>query len=102
MTKSAEFILQPNLHSVVLVKPFGPSFAAVVEKLGQNATLQTVECISAMDTLSVVRQMGTCVILAHAASGNEVVQHLTILKTLALQIKVRKSVRILITVSSQL
>ena len=86
----------------MLVEPFGPSFSAILEKLVQDPTVQAVECISAMDTLSVVRQMNCCVILAHAANANDVNQHLTILKTLAPQIQTRKSVRMLVTAASSL
>jgi hypothetical protein len=97
--KSAEFILQPHLPSVVLVEPFGPNFGAVAETLGQDPTLQTVECVSAMDTLSIVRKMSACVILGHAASGADVTQLLVILKTLVAQVQRKRSVRMVVTVA---
>ena len=102
MPKSAEFILQPGLTSVVLVEPFGPGFAAVLEKLVEDPTLQIVECVSAMDALSVVRQMSSCVILVHAATPADVNQHVTLLKTLGTQILQRKSVRLVVTAASTL
>jgi hypothetical protein len=94
--------LQPHLPSVVLVEPFGPNFSAIAGTLVQDPALQVVECISAMDTLSMVRQMNACVILGHALTPADVNQHITILKTLATQVQQKRNVRMLITVSVSL
>jgi hypothetical protein len=101
MPKSVEIILRPELLSVVVVEPFGPGFAPLLDKLGQDTALQLVECSSSMETLSVVRQLSSCLVLIHIRSNSDLAPHLTLLKTLIPQIY-KKAVRVLATAGAGL
>jgi CheY-like chemotaxis protein len=80
----------------VLVAPYGPSLPALIERMAQDSALQLVECVSAMDALSVVRRVESCLVIAHMKSSADGLQHLTLLKTLQAQIR-KKTVRVVIT-----
>jgi hypothetical protein len=90
MPKSAEFILDPEKIQVLVVEPYGPSFAGLISKLNQNPQIQIVECRDLSDGSATARQFGSCVFLAHIPNPNSMDANLTALKQMAMPIRQKK------------
>lgn len=90
MPKSAEFILDPEKIQVLVVEPYGPSFAGLISKLNQNPQIQIVECRDLSDGSATARQFGTCIFLGHIPNPKSVDTTLAALKQMASPIRQKK------------
>ena len=81
----------------MVVEPYGPSFPAVIEKLGQDPSVQVIECPSCADALSISPMLDSALFLSYAPSFEAVSDFADLLKSLKKEIRARKFRAILTT-----
>ncbi len=87
MSKISDFIIKPNILTVLFLEPYNPKLTALKDKMSTSEAVNALECTSIQEALPVLKQLKAFIVMCSATHQDHLVKHITMMRLLTAQIK---------------